>query len=70
VWDEVRSYAAAGRTVLLTTHHLEEAERLASRVVLLARGAVVAEGSPADLSACADVGALEDAFVVLTGCAQ
>jgi ABC-2 type transport system ATP-binding protein len=70
VWAEVRSYAAAGRTVLLTTHHLEEAEGLASRVVLLARGAVVAEGSPADLSACADVGALEDAYVVLTGCAR
>jgi ABC-2 type transport system ATP-binding protein len=70
VWQELRSYAAAGGTVLLTTHHLEEAEALASRVVLLARGTVVAEGSPAELSARAQAAGLEDAFLALTGVAR
>ena len=44
VWQEIRAYSASGGTVLLTTHHVEEAEALASRIVLLAGGRVVAEG--------------------------
>jgi ABC-2 type transport system ATP-binding protein len=65
-WQEVRAYADAGRTVLLTTHHLEEAEALASRVVLLSRGRVVADGSPADLTERARAHGLEEAFLALT----
>ncbi len=48
-WDLVERLRDAGTTVLLTTHYLEEAERLADRVVVVARGRVVAEGAPADL---------------------
>jgi ABC-2 type transport system ATP-binding protein len=66
VWREVRSFVEEGGTVLLTTHHLEEAEALASRVVLIARGAVVAEGSPSEVSARAHATGLEEAFVSLT----
>jgi ABC-2 type transport system ATP-binding protein len=66
VWREVRAYAAGGGTVLLTTHYLEEAEALASRVVLIARGAIVAEGSPSEVSARACASGLEEAFVTLT----
>ena len=44
VWAAVRTHASAGGSVLLTTHHLDEAEALAERVVLLERGAVVADG--------------------------
>jgi ABC-2 type transport system ATP-binding protein len=66
VWDEVRAYTASGGTVLLTTHHLEEAERLASRIVLLAGGRVVADGTASELSARASAAGLEDAFLVLT----
>jgi ABC-2 type transport system ATP-binding protein len=45
----VRDLRAAGTTVLLTTHELEEAERLADRVVIVDRGRVVAAGTPAEL---------------------
>jgi ABC-2 type transport system ATP-binding protein len=65
VWSELEVYAQAGGTILLTTHYLEEAEALASRVALIARGRVAAEGSPGEL-ARAHGGTLEDAFVALT----
>jgi ABC-2 type transport system ATP-binding protein len=51
VWDGIRAYAENGGTVLLTTHYLEEADALASRVVVIAGGATLAEGSPADVKA-------------------
>ncbi len=66
VWREVERHAAEGGTALLTTHHLEEAEALAGRIVLLAQGRVVAEGAPAALKARA-AGGLEEAFLALTG---
>ncbi|MCC2336701.1 ABC transporter ATP-binding protein [Cellulomonas wangsupingiae] len=48
-WELVESLRDEGTTILLTTHYLEEAERLADRVVVVAHGRVVAEGAPADL---------------------
>jgi ABC-2 type transport system ATP-binding protein len=65
VWAELQAYSSGGGTILLTTHYLEEAEALASRVVLLARGRIAGEGSPAQL-ASAHGGTLEDAFLALT----
>lgn len=47
LWDSVREAAAGGKTVLLTTHNLEEADALADRIVVLNGGRVVAEGTPA-----------------------
>ncbi len=65
VWDELQAYAAAGGTILLTTHYLEEADVLASRVVLLSRGRITAEGSARELAGLHG-GTLEDAFLALT----
>jgi len=55
-WDAIRAYSAEGGTVLLTTHHLEEAEILASEVVAIDRGSVVARGSVAEIRARAGLG--------------
>ena len=49
-WDLVEELRDAGVTVVLTTHHMEEAERLADTVVVVDHGRVVAEGSPAVLT--------------------
>jgi ABC-2 type transport system ATP-binding protein len=52
-WDGIRSYRDGGGTVLLTSHHLDEVEALASRVVVLAAGRIVATGSVSDVRALA-----------------
>jgi ABC-2 type transport system ATP-binding protein len=49
MWAQVRSLAARGKTVLLTTHYLEEADVLAHRVVVINKGRVVCEGTPAEV---------------------
>jgi ABC-2 type transport system ATP-binding protein len=50
MWDEIGRLAAAdGLTILLTTHYLEEADRLASYLVIVDRGRIVAEGTPDEL---------------------
>ncbi|WP_431676509.1 ATP-binding cassette domain-containing protein [Kitasatospora sp. KL5] len=49
VWEAVRALVADGATVLLTTQYLEEADRLASRISVVDRGRVTAEGSPSEL---------------------
>jgi ABC-2 type transport system ATP-binding protein len=63
-WDVIRAYALAGGAVLLTTHQLEEAEALATRIVVLANGAVVAEGDASALKAPGE--SLQDAYLRLT----
>jgi len=55
-WTAIRSYAAEGGTILLTTHYLEEAEALASIVVVLDRGRVLARGTLATIRAQAGLG--------------
>ena len=50
MWDEISTLAREhGKTVLLTTHYLEEADQLASQLAIVDRGAVVARGTPEEL---------------------
>ena len=49
-WDVVKNLAALGKTVLLTTHYMDEAQHLADRVAVIADGRIVAEGAPATLA--------------------
>jgi ABC-2 type transport system ATP-binding protein len=46
-WDVIGDLRALGKTILLTTHYMEEAERLADRIVVMAHGEIVAAGTPA-----------------------
>ena len=50
-WDTVRSLKALGKTVLLTTHYLDEAQALADRVAIVKDGRILAEGAPGELGA-------------------
>jgi ABC-2 type transport system ATP-binding protein len=49
-WQTIRSLRELGKTILLTTHYLDEAEQLADRVAVLRDGRIVATGTPADLT--------------------
>jgi len=49
-WETIRNLRALGKTVLLTTHYLDEAEQLADRVAVLRDGVIVREGTPAELT--------------------
>ena len=49
LWDQIRALSAAGKTVLLTTHYLEEADMLANRVVVINKGKIICEGTPAEI---------------------
>ncbi|WP_045757611.1 ABC transporter ATP-binding protein [Xanthomonas albilineans] len=51
LWTHVRDFVARGKTVLLTTHYLAEADELANRILLLKGGRVIAEGTPEQIKA-------------------
>ena len=51
LWNEIRQLLGRGKTVLLTTHYLEEADALADRIVVLNHGSIIAEGTPAEVKA-------------------
>ena len=50
-WETIRALRSLGKTILLTTHYLDEAEQLADRVAVLREGRIVAVGKPAELTA-------------------
>jgi ABC-2 type transport system ATP-binding protein len=49
LWDIIRNFQQGGGTVLLTTHYMDEAERLCDRLAIVDHGKVIAEGTPSDL---------------------
>jgi len=52
-WASMRAYAAGGRTVLFATHYMEEADENADRVIVMARGRIVADGTAQEIKATA-----------------
>ncbi|HMG71667.1 MAG TPA: ABC transporter ATP-binding protein [Gemmatimonadaceae bacterium] len=79
LWELISKFQAEGRTIVLTTHYMEEAERLCDRVAIVDHGRVIAAGTPRELIEAVDVShlpppeprktsaTLEDVFVSLTG---
>lgn len=51
LWEEIRQLVDRGKTVVLTTHYLQEADALADRVAVINQGEIIAEGSPAEIKA-------------------
>jgi len=51
LWEEIRQLVRRGKTVLLTTHYLQEADALADRVAVINKGKIIAEGTPAEIKA-------------------
>jgi len=51
LWDLIEEFKAAGRTIVLTTHYMDEAERLCDRVAIMDHGKVIAHGTPRELIA-------------------
>lgn len=49
LWDIIRAFQSKGGTVMLTTHYMDEAERLCDRLAIVDHGQIIAEGTPADL---------------------
>jgi ABC-2 type transport system ATP-binding protein len=49
-WEMIRSLRSLGKTILLTTHYLDEAEQLADRLAVLREGVIIQEGTPAELT--------------------
>ena len=59
LWDTVRSLASEGTAIVLSTQYLEEADRLADKILVIDRGEIVAQGSPSELKANLDRNVLE-----------
>ncbi|SEO39493.1 ABC transporter ATP-binding protein [Paenibacillus sp. OV219] len=50
-WDTVRAMAGRGRTIVLTTHYLDEADSVADRIVVINNGRIIADGTPSEIKA-------------------
>jgi len=67
LWHYVQRINAEGTTILLTTHYLEEAEQLCSRIAFINDGEIVAQGTSSELADTYGVTSLEDAYLELVG---
>lgn len=72
LWKLIKKLNLSGMTIILTTHNMEEAEKLCHKVAIMDKGKIMSEGSPKDLiakfdSENAEKGNLENVFLHLTG---
>src|SRR5215467_606790 len=51
LWEQIRRFVSRGKTVLLTTHYLQEADALADRIAVINKGEIIAEGTPSQIKA-------------------
>ena len=67
VWDFILDLRDSGKTIVITTHYMEEAQELCDEVGIIDHGKLIALGSPDDLKARHGAKDLEDVFILLTG---
>ena len=67
VLQVMKTLAAEGMTVLVSTHYMDEAERVAQRIAVIDHGKIIAQGSPDELKQQTSTDSLEAAFLELTG---
>jgi ABC-2 type transport system ATP-binding protein len=67
VWDFIKELKKDDKTIILTTHCMEEAEELCDRVGIIDHGKLIALGTPRDLISKSKVKNLEEVFIALTG---
>jgi ABC-2 type transport system ATP-binding protein len=67
VWDFIKELKNQGKTIILTTHYMEEAEKLCDRVGIIDHGRLIALGSPKELTMKYNARNLEEVFIQLTG---
>lgn len=68
LWNYIRNLnKEEGVTVFFTTHHMEEVERIATRIAIIDHGKIIEQGTPEEIRARTGTQSLEDAFIALTG---
>ncbi|HUD03135.1 MAG TPA: ATP-binding cassette domain-containing protein [Candidatus Paceibacterota bacterium] len=68
LWERLQKLnQSEGMTIFLTTHYMEEAEKMATRIAIIDHGKIIAMGSSSDLKAQTGTASLEEAFLALTG---
>lgn len=66
LWEDIESFSAQNRSIVLTTHYIEEAERFCKRIIVIDKGQVIADGSPESLKTSGEK-TLEEVILNLTG---